>query len=113
MADLEGVMNTWLAMAAIGLGSIVLRVAPLLTSRHLPERFTAAAGAGGISVLVAFSARSVIEYADPATPYAVPVAVVSVTIGLVAAFRGRSVPVATGMGIAAYLALGSLLGVLT
>lgn len=106
-------MTTWLAMATIGLGSIVLRVAPLLTSRHLPERLTAAAGAGGISVLVAFSARSVMEFADSATPYAVPVAAFSVSLGLVAAFRGRSVPVATGLGLAAYLALGSLLGVLT
>lgn len=103
-------MSTWLAVLAIGLGSIALRVVPLLTTRRLPERLTAAAGAGGMSVLVGFSARSVLEYADPATPYAVPVAVVAVGTGLVAALRGRGVLLSTGVGLMVYLATAAVLG---
>ena len=103
-------MNTWLAVLAIGVGSIALRVAPLLTTRRLPERLTTAAGAGGMSVLVGFSARSVLEYADPATPYAVPVALVAVGTGLVAAVRGRGVLTSTGVGLVVYLAVAALLG---
>jgi hypothetical protein len=104
-------MTTWLMVLAVGLGSAALRIAPLLTTRRLPERLTAAAGAGGMSVLVGFSARSVLEYADPATPYALPVAVGAVVVGLIVAFRGRGVLTATGSGLAAYLALGAALGV--
>jgi branched-subunit amino acid transport protein len=103
-------MTTWLAVLAIGLGSIALRVLPLLTTRRLPERFTAAAGAGGISVLVGFSARSVLEFADPSTPYAVPVAVLAVAIGLVAAFRGRGILTSTAVGLVAYLVVAGAIG---
>jgi branched-subunit amino acid transport protein len=103
-------MTTWLAVLALGAGSFALRVAPLLTTRHLPDRLTAAAGAGGLSVLVGFSARSVLEYADPGTPYAVLVAAVSVGIGLVVAFRGRGVLASIAVGLAAYLALAMAAG---
>lgn len=105
-------MNTWLAVLAIGLGSFALRVVPLLTTRRLPPRLTAAAGAGGLSVLVGFAVRSVLEYADPATPYAVPVAMVAVTIGITVAFRGRDVLTSTVVGLVSYLALAGLLGAL-
>jgi branched-subunit amino acid transport protein len=104
-------MTTWLVVLLIGAGSLALRVVPLLTTRRLPERLTVAAGAGGMSVLVGFAARSVLEYADPATPYAVPVAVVAVAIGLVAAFRGRGVLVSTAVGLVAYLGALGVLGV--
>jgi branched-subunit amino acid transport protein len=103
-------MTAWLAVLSIGLGSIALRVLPLLTTRRLPERLTAAAGAGGMSVLVGFSARSVLEYTDPGTPYAVPVAVVAVVAGLVAASRGRGVLTSTAVGLVVYLALATTLG---
>ena len=103
-------MTTWLAVLCLGLGSIALRVLPLLTTRRLPERLTAAAGAGGMSVLVGFSARSVLEFADASTPYAVPVAVLSVVIGLVAAFRGRGILTSTAVGMVAYLAVAGAIG---
>jgi hypothetical protein len=105
-------MTTWLAMLAIGLGSIALRTVPLLTTRRLPERLTAAAGAGGMSVLVGFSARLVLEYTDPATPYAVPVAVVAVAVGLVAALRGRGVLTSTGVGVVAYFVVAGTIATL-
>ena len=103
-------MTTWLTVLAIGLGSVALRALPLLTTRRLPERLTAAAGAGGMSVLVGFSARSVLEFGDPSTPYASPVAVVSVVIGLVAAFRGRGVLTSTAVGLVAYVAAAGAIG---
>jgi len=105
-------MNTWLAVLAIGLGSLALRVLPLLTTRRLPERLTVAAGAGGLGVLAGFTVRSVLEYADPATPYAVPVAVVVVGVGLAAAFRGSGVLTATTAGLVVYVALAGGLGAL-
>jgi branched-subunit amino acid transport protein len=103
-------MSTWLAVLTIGLGSIALRVVPLLTTRRLPDRLTAAAGAGGMSVLAGFAVRSVLQYTDPATPYAVPVAVVAVGVGLIAALRGRSVLTSTAVGLVAYVAVVGLVG---
>jgi hypothetical protein len=105
-------MTSWLAVLALGLGSIALRMAPLLSTRRLPERLTAAAGAVGMSVLVGFSARTVLEYADPTTPYAVPVAVTAVGAGLVAAFRGRGVLTSTALGLVSYVALAGVVGTL-
>jgi branched-subunit amino acid transport protein AzlD len=96
-------MSTVLTVLAIGVGSLALRVVPLLTTRRLPDRLTAAAGAGGVSVLVGFAVRSVLEYADPATPYAVPVAIAAVVVGLGAALRGRGVLASTAVGLTAYL----------
>jgi hypothetical protein len=103
-------MTAWLAVLCIGVGSIALRVVPLLTTRRLSERLTAAAGAGGMSVLVGFSVRSVLEYVDPATRYAVPVAVVAVGVGLVAAFRGRGVLTSTAVGLLVYVAVVGMIG---
>jgi branched-subunit amino acid transport protein AzlD len=103
-------MTAWLAVLCIGVGSIALRAVPLLTTRRLPERVTAAAGAGGISVLVGFAIRSVLEYVDPATRYAVPVAVVAVGVGLVAAFRGRGVLTSTAVGLLVYVAVVGMIG---
>jgi branched-subunit amino acid transport protein AzlD len=103
-------MTAWLAVLCIGVGSIALRAVPLLTTRRLPERVTAAAGAGGISVLVGFAVRSVLEYVDPATRYAVPVAVVAVGVGLVAAFRGRGVLTSTAVGLLVYVAVVGMIG---
>lgn len=102
-------MNTLVAMGVIGVASLALRVVPLLSARRLPDQVAHAAGAGGMSVMAAITARAVLEYSDPATPYAVPVAALAVAAGITTAFRGRGVIMSAAAGTVVYLVLSLLL----
>jgi len=101
-------MNTLLAVGVIGLVSLALRVVPLLSARRLPDQVAHAAGAGGMSVMVAITTRAVLEYSDPGTPYAVPVAALAVVGGMATALRGRGVIASVAVGAAVYLAVSLL-----
>jgi len=63
------------------------------------------AGWAGLSVLAAITVRSVLHHEDAAIPWAVPVAVASVGLGLFLAARGRHMLVVLGAGAGSYLLL--------
>jgi branched-subunit amino acid transport protein AzlD len=100
-------MTVLLAVAMVGAGSVVFRLAPLLGAGLIPHRLTVLAGWAGLSVLVAMTVRAVLRYQDPAVPAASLVAAASVGLGLVLAFRGRSVLLAVALGALAYLLLSA------
>ena len=102
-------MTVLIAVLLVGGGSLLLRVVPLLAARSIPDRLTSLAGWAGLSVLAAMTVRAVLHYHDPSVPAARTVAAVSVGLGLLLAFRGRSVLVAVGAGGATYLVLAAIL----
>jgi hypothetical protein len=89
-------MNTLLAVGVIGLVSLALRAVPLLSARRLPDQVAHAAGAGGMSVMVAITTRAVLE------------AALAVVGGMATAFRGRGVIASVAVGAAVYLAVSLL-----
>jgi branched-subunit amino acid transport protein len=102
-------MSTVVAVLVAGLGSLLLRAVPLVGARHLPARVTAAAGYAGIAVIAGLTIRSVLDHHDDRLAAAPVVAAVAVATGLLAAFRGRSVPVAVAAGLTTYLVLAAIL----
>lgn len=102
-------MTVLIAILLVGGGSLVLRVAPLLAARRIPDRLTSLAGWAGLAVLAAMTVRAVLQYHDPSVPGAPTAAAVSVGLGLVLAFRGRSVLVAVTAGGATYLLIAAAL----
>jgi branched-subunit amino acid transport protein len=67
------------------------------------------AGWAGLAVLAAMTIRAVLQQRDPSIPGAPLVAAASVGIGLLLAFRGRSVLIAVGAGAATYLLMAAAL----
>jgi len=106
-------MTVLLAVLVVGVGSVLFRLIPLLSSGRLPEGLTQAAGWAGLAVVAAISVRSVLQLHDASIPGAPVVAALSVTAGLVLAFRGGSVLVAVGVGGAAYLIISAAMAALT
>lgn len=104
-------MTVLLAVAAVGTGSLAFRLVPLLGARRVPDRVTVAARWAGLSVLVAMTVRSVVDHRDPQVPAAPLVAAVAVAVGLLVAFRGRSVLLVVLSGISTYVALAAALAV--
>jgi branched-subunit amino acid transport protein len=102
-------MTVLIAVLVVGAGSLLFRALPLLGARHLPDPLTNAAGLAGLAVIAALSARAVLHHEDPSIIAAPLVAAVSIGVGLLLAFRGRSVPVAVGAGVATYIALAATL----
>jgi branched-subunit amino acid transport protein AzlD len=100
-------MTVLLAVAVVGAGSMVFRLAPLLGAEWIPHRLTVLAGWAGLSVLVAMTVRTVLRHHDPAVPAAPLVAAASVGLGLLLAFRGRSVLLAVAIGGSAYVVLSA------
>lgn len=98
-------MSVLLAVLAVGGGSLLFRLAPLLGARRLPDRLTRVAAWAGLSVLTAITARAVAAHRDPAVPAAPLLAAVCVGVGLYLAFRGRSLLPAAAGGAGCYLAL--------
>jgi branched-subunit amino acid transport protein len=101
-------MTVLLAVLAVGAGSLLFRVGPLLGANRLPDRLPVVAGWAGLSVLAAITVRSVLHHEDAGVPAAPLLAALAVGSCLVLAFRGRSLLVATGVGGAAYVALAAL-----
>lgn len=109
-------MNVLLAVLAVGVGSVLFRVAPLLGADRLSERVSRTAAWAGVSVLAAITVRSVATHQDatlsPATP-APLLAALAVGLGLLLAHRGRSVLMAVASGAAAYLVLSEVVSTIT
>ena len=61
-------MSVLIAVAIVGAGSLVFRLAPLLGARRIPDRLTVLAGWAALSVLVAMTVRSVLDHQDPTVP---------------------------------------------
>ncbi len=106
-------MSVLLAVLVVGVGSLFLRLAPLLSTGRMPEKLTAAAGWAGLAVVAGISVRSVLLFQDRSIPDAPLLAAVSVAIGLVLAYRGRSVLVAVAGGGATYLIISAALAALS
>jgi branched-subunit amino acid transport protein len=100
-------VNVLLAVLVVGLGSLVVRVAPLLGARRLPEEISRLAGWAGVSVLAALTVRAVVLHEDDTLTLAPLYACVAVALGLFAAYAGRSVLVAVSIGAAAYVVLSA------
>ena len=106
-------MRVLLAVLVVGAGSLLLRLAPLLGARRLPDRLPRIAGWAGLSVLAAFTVRAVLGHHDPAVPGAPVLAALAVAGGLFLAFRGRSLLFAVAAGTACYLVLSAAVSALT
>ena len=102
-------MSVLVAVLVVGAGSLAFRAVPLLGARHLPDALTNAAGLGGLAVIAALTTRAVLHHEDTAVPAAPFLAAVSIGVGLLLAFRGRSVAVAVAAGLATYLVLAATL----
>ena len=102
-------MSVLVAVLVVGAGSLAFRVVPLLGARHLPDVLTNAAGLAGLAVIAALATRAVLHHEDAAVPAAPFLAAVSIGVGLLLAFRGRSVAVAVAAGLATYLVLAAAL----
>lgn len=100
---------TVLALVLVGVGSLAYRLLPLLGAARVPEEVSRVAGWAGISVLTGVTIRGVLNHHDDSIPWAVPVAVLSVGLGLSLALRGRSTPVVLAVGAGSYLLLSAVL----
>jgi branched-subunit amino acid transport protein len=100
-------MSVLIAVVLVGAGSLVFRLVPLLGARRIPERLTVLAGWAALSVLVAMTVRGVLDHRDPTVPGPVPLAAVSVGLGLLLAFHGRSALVAVVAGGSTYVVLSA------
>lgn len=98
-------MTTVLALVLVGLGSLAYRLLPLLGASRIPEHASRTAGWAGMSVLTAVTVRGVLHHRDDGVVWAVPVALLSVALGLVVAARGRPMLVVLGVGAGSYLGL--------
>jgi branched-subunit amino acid transport protein len=96
-----------LAVIVVGVGSLLVRVVPLLGARRLPDRLSRLAGLAGVSVLAALTVRAVVLHEDASVADAPVHAFVAVALSLFVAFTGRSVLVAMSMGVAAYVLLSA------
>lgn len=102
-------MSVLLAVLAVGGGSVLFRLAPLLGAHRLPDGLTRVAGWAGLSVLTAITVRAVAAHHDAGVPAAPLLAAVSVATGLCLAYRGRSLLVAAATGAGCYLVLTAVL----
>lgn len=102
-------MTVVIAVTAVGLGSLVLRLMPLLGAHRLPDKLARVAGWAGLSVLAAITVRAVALHRNSEVSGAPLVAAISVVAGLALAHRGRSVLVSVASGAATYLFLAAVL----
>ena len=100
-------MNVLIAVLLVGAGSLVFRLAPLLGARRIPDRLTVVAGWAALSVMVAMTVRGVLDHRDPTVPGAGLVAAVSMGLGLLLAFHGRSALLAVAAGGSTYVVLSA------
>ncbi|CUR55222.1 membrane hypothetical protein [metagenome] len=104
-------MTVALAVGIVGVGSVLLRLLPLLGADLIPERLAVHAARAAIAVLAATTARTVLRHADDALTasalIAPTLAGLSVGLGLWLAYRGRSLLVASGLGLGCYLVLAA------
>jgi hypothetical protein len=100
-------MTVLIAVALVGLGSVLLRVLPLLGAARIPDRLTIHAGRAGIAVLAAMTVRTVVQHDDDslmgASVTAPVLAALAVSFGLWLAYRGSSLLLAVSAGLASYV----------
>ena len=110
-------MNVALAVAVVGAGSLMFRLLPLVGATLIPDRLSVHAGRAAMAVLAAMTVRTVLRHGDDAvtgSPVTAPVlAALAVGLGLWLAYRGRSVLVASSVGLASYLVLAAGFAALT
>lgn len=106
-------MTVLWAVLGVGAGSLLFRLVPLASPRRLPEQLSRVAGWTGLAVIAALSVRAVLQLDDASAPAARLVAALSVTAGLVLAYRGRSVLVAVGVGGSTYLIIAAAVAALS
>jgi len=104
-------MNVVLAVAVVGAGSLMLRLLPLVGATQIPDRLSVHAARAAMAVLAAMTVRTVLRYRDDALAGSLvtaPVlATLAVGLGLWLAYRGRSVLVASIVGVATYVVLAA------
>lgn len=104
--------STVVALLIVGAGSLAYRLLPLLGAARVPDQVSQVAGWAGVSVLAAVVVRGVLNHQDDTIPWAVPVALVSVGVGLYSAVRGRPPLVALAVGAGTYLVVSATLAAL-
>ena len=104
-------MTVAIAVAVVGVGSLMLRLLPLVGATLIPDRMTVHAARAAMAVLAAMTVRTVLRHHDDAlagSRVTAPVlAALAVGLGLWLAYRGRSVLVASGVGLATYVVLAA------
>ncbi|QBR93870.1 AzlD domain-containing protein [Nocardioides euryhalodurans] len=105
-------MNVFVAVVLVGLGSLALRLVPLLGAHRMPDRAAEVAEYAGLAVLAALTVRAVVLHRDAAVPGGPAAAALAAVVGLYLAYRGRSVLVVVAAGAATYV-VGSYALVLT
>jgi len=104
-------MTVALALAVVGVGSLLLRVLPLLGAARIPDRLALHATRAGVSVLAATTVRTVLLHGDATvagSPITAPVlATLAVGLGLWLAYRGRSVLLSSAAGLSSYVVLAA------
>ena len=104
-------MSTALAVAVVGAGSLVFRLLPLVGATLIPERLSVHAARAAMAVLAATTVRTVLRHGDhtlDGSLVTAPVlAALAVGLGLWLAYRGRSVLVASSVGLASYVVLAA------
>ncbi|HSE09276.1 MAG TPA: AzlD domain-containing protein [Nocardioidaceae bacterium] len=101
--------TTLVALLLVGAGSLAYRLLPLLGAARVPDQVSRVAGWAGVSVLAAVVVRGVLNHRDDSIPWAVPVALVSVAVGLYCAVRGRPPLVVLAVGAGTYLVASTTL----
>jgi len=104
-------MNVVLAVAVVGAGSLMFRLLPLVGATLIPDWLTVHAARAAMAVLAAMVVRTVLSHRDDGlagTLVTAPLlAALAVGLGLWLAYRGRSVLVASGVGLATYVVLAA------
>jgi branched-subunit amino acid transport protein len=95
-------MTTVVALVLVSAGSLLYRLVPLLGAGRVPEQVSRAAGLAGLAMLVAITVRGVLHHEDGTVPASAALAAVAVAAGLLASYRGRSIPVVLLVGSAVY-----------
>ena len=110
-------MSTALAVAVVGAGSLLFRLLPLVGSTLIPDRLSVHAARAAMAVLAATTVRTVLRHRDDTLAGSLvtaPVlAALAVGLGLWLAYRGRSVLVASSVGLASYVVLAAGFAALT
>jgi branched-subunit amino acid transport protein len=98
-------MSAWIAVLAVGVGSLIFRIVPLAFADRLVgmarlDRVLRHAGTAAVAAMAASSLDRA------ATVTYVPALVVAVAVGLWLTLRGKSMLTVVAVGLALYVVLG-------
>jgi hypothetical protein len=104
-------MSVALAVGVVGVGSLMLRLLPLMGASLIPDRLSVHGARAAMAVLAAMTVRTVLRHRDDTLAGSLvtaPVlATLAVGLGLWLAYRGRSVLFASSVGLASYVVLAA------